>query len=205
MATERAESFITETLERFEGAGRRKGYVPMYRGEVIGNSGVTIGTGVDLGQHTQEALQSMGVPATLVGVLVPYLGLKRSAAVAKLRQLPLELSAEAVVALDKAVIGHFIQTTELRFNKAVQKVNARAGKELLFAARPKEVQAVAVSLAYQLGFTGFPRCCFCGFVPAVQTGQQRCGLFWQWWKCPPRCCCGKGPYPLRPLWEKIAN
>jgi hypothetical protein len=44
-------------------------------------SGVTIGTGVDLGQQSSSSLTDMGVPAALVQRFKPYLGLKTEAAV----------------------------------------------------------------------------------------------------------------------------
>ena len=160
----RADAFITEILERFEGAGRRRGYVPLQQGRkgqeqtarVMGNSGVTIGTGVDLGQHSREALEQMGVPATIIGALVPYLGLQKEAALAKLQTCPLVLAEDAVLALDRAVIGHFITRMEERCNRAVQGFSGKR-RPACFADRAKEVQAVLVSLAYHLGFGGFPR------------------------------------------------
>ena len=152
----RADSYIRKILERFEGAGRKRGYVPMQQGRVLGNSGVTIGTGVDLGQRTRKELEQMRVPATIIGALVPYLGLQKEAAIAKLNTCPLVLAEDAVAALDEAVIGHCITRMEMRFDLTVQSL-ANPPRPGLFAERPREVQAVLVSLAYHLGFGGFPR------------------------------------------------
>ena len=152
----RADAYIRKTVERFEGAGRKRGYVPMQQGRVLGNSGVTIGTGVDLGQHSREELEQMGVPVTIIGALVSYLGLQQEAAVAKLNTCPLVLAEDAVAALDRAVIGHCITRMEMRFDHTVQSL-ASLPRPGFFAERPKEVQAVLVSLAYPLGFGGFPR------------------------------------------------
>ena len=144
--------FITEILGNFEGAARRKGYIPARGGRVLGHSGVTIGTGVDLGQHSHEELAAMGVPLTVLGVLVPYLGLKQEAAQRRLADLPLTLSPESVHALDQAVIRHFIARVERLFDQRA----ALCGRAF-FSERSREVQAVAVSLCYQLGPKGCPR------------------------------------------------
>ena len=144
--------FITETLGTFEGAAKCRGYVPAHAGKALGNSGVTIGTGVDLGQHTAEGLAAMRVPHSVIGLLVPYLGLQKEAAQKRLKTLPLILSPESVHALDQAVTKHFIDTVERIFDHRA----ARCGASF-FADRPRQVQAVAVSLCYQLGPKGCPR------------------------------------------------
>lgn len=142
--------YITSFLHQVEGKAITKGYVPKKNGQVIANSGVTIGTGVDLGQQTADGLSAMGVPSSIIGFLVPYLGLRREAAVNKLSALPLVLSSDAVAILDSAVFKYYINKTALLFNK-------QAGQSL-FAGRPKQVQAVAVSLCYQFGSPGhFPK------------------------------------------------
>ena len=73
-------NYIRAILERFEGKGIARGYVPMKNGEVLGVSGVTIATGVDLGQQTGAGLLDMGVPHAVVKKLLPYIGLKKAAA-----------------------------------------------------------------------------------------------------------------------------
>ena len=78
-----AYDYIREVLSRFEGAGRTRGYVPCDKtGRPLGASGVTIGTGVDLGQQTGAGLLDMGVPHAVVKKLLPYIGLKKEAALA---------------------------------------------------------------------------------------------------------------------------
>lgn len=143
-------SYISSVLANFEGSGLCRGYIPTQNGKIIGNSGVTIGTGVDLGQQTRDGLIAMGVPATIVGCLVPYLGLRGEAALAKLNKVPLTLSADAIQKLDQAIIKSYIDNTVRYFNKS--KLCVRP-----FTSCPKEVQAVTASLAYQLGLRGFPR------------------------------------------------
>lgn len=148
-------AFIIDFLRRHENRPPDfkpvlRGYVPQSGGQVIGNSGVTVSTGLDLGQQTKESLLKMGIPQTVCGVLFPYVGLRRDAAVAKLAALPLILSLDAAEAVDRAVIGSYIREVQERFDRA-----ASAGSK--FADRPQEVQAALVSLRYQLGFGGCPK------------------------------------------------
>ena len=139
----RNDTYIRSVLEHFEGKGLVRGYIPRDKsGAVLGQSGVTIGTGVDLGQQTREGLIAMGVPVSIVQKFLPYLGRKKDAAAQSLATRPLELSREEVAILDERVAFKYISDTEWRFDR-----NA-AHK---FADRPREVQAVAVSLEYQLG------------------------------------------------------
>lgn len=135
--------YIISFLRQVEGGSIAEAYVPISKGQPIQNSGVTLGTGVDLGQQSEEGLLKMGLPSRLVGLLKPYLGLKREAAVAKIRVQPLRLNAHDLKILDSSVIGHYIRQTSQHFDH-------EAGKEA-FAQRPKELQAVATSLHYQLG------------------------------------------------------
>ena len=133
-----ATEYIIEILSQYEGKAIRKGYVPCKDGVPMGASGVTIGTGFDLGQQTEKSLWALGLPKALHEKLVPYLGKKKTAAVEFLKSNPLELTGEEVAAIDKAVHEIYIMETERLF-----------GDHLYRA--PKQVQAVAVSLHYQFG------------------------------------------------------
>ena len=58
------------------------GYVPMGSdGNVQGQSGVTVGNGVDLGAQSAEKLRALGVDENTIKVLSPYFGKKRQDAV----------------------------------------------------------------------------------------------------------------------------
>jgi hypothetical protein len=130
--------YITEILGRFEGKAIAKGYVPCKNGVPLGASGVTIGTGLDLGQQTEGSVKALNLPVEVYVRLVPYLGLKRQAALDALRIKPLVLSPEEVHTLDRAVHNKYIAETAALFGPG-------------FEEAPKEVQAVAVSLHYQFG------------------------------------------------------
>jgi hypothetical protein len=135
--------YIVMILERLEGK-LRSGYVPCKNGEPLGASGVTIGTGIDLGQQSEASLASWELPAVLADKLRPYLGLKKTDAVNFLKSHPLELSDIEVTDLDRAVHEKYIKETAImfgadRFNEA-----------------PQQAQAVAVSLHYQFGTPSRP-------------------------------------------------
>ena len=137
-------SYIRTTLERFEGKGLTRGYVPCDKaGRPLGVSGVTIGTGVDLGQQTALGLLDMGVPFEIVDKLRPYFGYKKQDAKAVLRERPLVLSAAEIEALDSAVIGRYVRDIAARYNKDKPSVP--------FADIPPQAQAVIVSILYQRG------------------------------------------------------
>ena len=133
-------AYIRIVLERFEGKGIAKGYVPADKsGKAFGASGVTVATGVDLGQQTKEGLAAMGIPAAVISRLAPYLGAKREEAQYLLAREPLHLTQEEVDVIDRAVHAKYIDQAAGLFGRDA------------FEAAPREVQAVAVSLHYQFG------------------------------------------------------
>jgi len=142
--------FINEVLALFEGSAYTKGYIPCSggtyyggtepdKGEPLGASGVTIATGVDLGQQTSTGLRAMGLSLETLAVLTPYIGLKKQYAVQRLKEKPLTITQEQVKEIDDAVHKTYIADAARKF-----------GQER-FEAAPKEAQAVAVSLCYQFG------------------------------------------------------
>jgi hypothetical protein len=132
--------YIIEVLGRFEGKALRKGYVPCDKqGVPLGASGVTVGTGFDLGQQTAADLRALGLPESLRAKLEKYLGLKKEAALALVDRQPLNLDQAEVEKLDKAVHEKYINETAGLFGRAA------------FDQAPKQAQAVAVSLHYQFG------------------------------------------------------
>ena len=78
-----------------EGEIKTAGYIPKYKsGKVIGISGVTIGRGVDLGQHSAVDLKRAGFTNDLIKRFKPYLGLKKEAAQKALSKKPLNISSD---------------------------------------------------------------------------------------------------------------
>lgn len=145
--------YIRTILAIFEGNGITRGYVPCDKAGVpLGASGVTIGTGVDLGQQTGTGLLDMNVPFELVRKFTPYLGLKRGAAQDALKRQPLILTGAEVSTLDAAVIRRYVRDIAAKYDRD-HPVQA-------FAAIPREAQAVVVSLLYQRGLNSpskFPK------------------------------------------------
>ena len=93
-------------LSQYEGGSQKKAYVPWSEKTAKGNSsGVTIGSGFDLGQRKRpDELRAMGLPESLVQKFAPYLGKKRSDAVKFLRDHPLTLSEDETNILNRCIL-----------------------------------------------------------------------------------------------------
>ena len=91
-------------IQSVEGRARSRGYVPSSKrtGKPLGRSGVTVGTGFDLGQHDAADLRRLGLDRRLIAVLQPYLRRQGNSAAVLLKKRPLELSTGEVTALDRA-------------------------------------------------------------------------------------------------------
>ncbi len=123
-------------------AEKLDGYVPK-----AGDSGVTIGAGVDLGQRSAGEL-SMGLPLALADRLRPYLGLHGAAAVAALQAKPLHVSKEEAAQLDNWARG-------LITDPLARHYQTTAG--FPFSSLPSAAQTVIASVSYQYGAT-WARC-----------------------------------------------
>ena len=150
---------IRAFLATVEGKQQTQGYIPCdlvgggtanYRGgpnperyKPMGVSGVTLGTGVDLGQTDAATLMKIGVSAATVNSLRPYLEQSGPAAVGVLHRLPLTVNQAVAEELDAAMIGHHISKIAAYYDAAVA-ANA-------FAGLPWQAQAVIVSIQYQRG------------------------------------------------------
>lgn len=112
-------------------------------GEPVGQSGVTIGAGLDLGQQGEADLRRMGLDSELIGIFRPYLGKKRQDAVAALGNAPLAINESQCDAVNRAVHGDYIRRAADLYDRNTESRS--------FADQPQEAQAVIVSLFYQLG------------------------------------------------------
>lgn len=115
-------------------------YVPNKRGEVIGNSGPTIGAGVDLGQRNFEDLN--GLPTDLIEKLKPYLGLKRQEALDFVKSNPLTLSDEEIT-----TINQWAKRKETE--KLIE--NWNRDSDVPFESLTPEQATVVASVLYQYG------------------------------------------------------
>lgn len=129
---------VDSFIETQEGGQKLQAYtLPKSKG-----SGVTVGTGFDLGQHSVQDLRNMDIPETLVSKLGKYTGKTGDDARAILRVKPLTLSQEDADALDKASRQ---QTKE----RLASSFHATTGTSI--DSLPKEGQIVLHSLAYNFG------------------------------------------------------
>lgn len=151
---------IVEFLWEVEGKRKLVGYVPCYEGNYngsrkpdgytpMGASGVTIGTGVDLGQTDAVELRGYGLGARAVQIYEPYLGRRRVAALDALYKRPLQVSESVAIETDQAVHGGYLRTYVI---PAYDKASPVPFKEL-----PWQAQAVVMSLCYQKGCGGVRR------------------------------------------------
>ncbi len=89
---------------KWEGGQHLHGYIPWYPGDVNNISGVTIGTGNDLGAASLTDLERFSrlkpAPPGLIEKIRPYIGLKMQAACNKLSDMPLVVTPEEVEWLD---------------------------------------------------------------------------------------------------------
>jgi hypothetical protein len=119
------------------------GYVPNNGGEVIGQSGLTVAAGVDIGQMGRSEFNNL--PMSVFGreVLLPFVGLRGDEA---LRMLERHRGAKITVADGEAISNYM-------FNRVIN-----GAKEYWqnFDALPENAQIVLVSLAYNLGLKGSP-------------------------------------------------
>jgi hypothetical protein len=138
-------------LTRLEGSVSC-GYVPTHRrgprkGEAIGQSGVTIGVGCDLGGRCEADLRRLGLPCELVDKLRPYLGKRRREAQQVLASRPLRLSDAEAALLSAAIADEIFARLAARYDRAVADVpGARLFHEL-----PWQAQTAIASVAYQYG------------------------------------------------------
>lgn len=144
-----------------EGPQQLRGYIPChnknggtanYRGPesgkpedftAMGVSGVTIATGVDLGQTDARTLAGGGLNDGIACMLLPYLGLCRDAAIRKLHALPLTVSPDTAQDLDAVTHGIHARRIAAHYDSA--------GPAALFADLPWQAQAAVFSLLYQRG------------------------------------------------------
>ena len=98
--TLRREAHCWNFIREREGFRPKAYYVQDNSGRAFPNSGVTVGTGFDLGRRTSDELLAMGIDGGLVTKLTPYLGKRGNAAKDILDQRPLTLSQREASTLD---------------------------------------------------------------------------------------------------------
>lgn len=133
-------------IEELEGSGILNGYVPLDKdGLPIGKSGVTVATGVDLGQLDRTNLVRLlkDKSFNLIQKLLPYVGVTGESAVHALIRKPLTLTQDEAETLAE-IVRERIKKDLVFYWEIYEGV----GK---FEALPAQAQTVLYSLAYNFG------------------------------------------------------
>lgn len=126
-------------IAALEGGAMTRGYVP---DAANSKSGVTVGTGFDLGQRGVQDLQALNLPADLLRRLTPYLGLTGLKAKQFLVDQPLSISSAEAELIDEAYKAPFVDRLAAAYTRA-------SGVD--FAQLPAPMQTVIASVAFQYG------------------------------------------------------
>lgn len=133
---------IDFTFLRKEEGRVRIGYVPTDKNGVIGKSGVTVASGVDLGQRTPEQIKALDLSTELKNKLIPYAAKRMGEATKYLAQNPLVLTWEEIDELDCSIIGKDIGFTVAIYDK---------DSKVKFDSIPWQAQTVLASLCWNFG------------------------------------------------------
>ncbi len=109
---------IDWTFIRAEEGFETTGYVPRVGRSTVpdANSGVTIGTGFDLGMRDAAELRRMGIPQAMITRLTPYLGLQGANAQAALNRNALVLTEREANTLDAIMRGRKAESVATTYN-----------------------------------------------------------------------------------------
>lgn len=111
-------------------------------GNALGQSGVTLPGGIDLGQQDLAGLTAAGLTTSELGPLQPFMGLRGKAAITKLAQSPLQVSPEFATKLSQQVMNRDVARLEKQFNLASNQK---------FSDLPDSFQTVLTSVHHQFG------------------------------------------------------
>ena len=125
------------------------GYVPISNttGQVLGQSGVTVGSGVDLGSRTSASLRAIGVSQHITDQLEPYFGLKTDRAACAAIELPLRLSCSDAQALTQLVKDEVVSEVQQRYEQD----RDRQSDADAFTSLPRGIRTAIVDVWFQFG------------------------------------------------------
>ena len=124
-----------------EGKGKEQGYVPKDKNnKPDSNSGVTIGTGIDLKMKNRKYFEDLNIDEDIIKKLEPFFGLKGLEADVKAKNL--NLSTEQIAKLDLAVKKDYS-------NRIITQYEKDSGKR--FENLTDAQQTVLISVAFQHG------------------------------------------------------
>lgn len=119
------------------------GIVPKENGNILGQSGVTVGNGVDLGSKTVQQLKDLGVAQDIIDKLTPYLGKQRQAAADYLKDHPLSLTQKQAEDLSNIFLQESAKEVADRFNSD--------SKVSRFSDLPGNTKTVLADIYHQYG------------------------------------------------------
>jgi len=132
-----------------EGGQVLTGYVPNAEGS---KSGVTIGTGIDLGQRSEKDIDGLAISADLKAALKPYCGKTAKDATDYLKKNPLKITEADATSLDKAIKQPLLDRLIAAYDAAVDKANANDHcSRVHFDDLPQSVQTALASANFQYG------------------------------------------------------
>ena len=142
-----------ELIKEFEGAAVTEGYVPMRDGEALESSGVTIASGFDIGQRSENDLWDLNLGAELTECLTPYANLRGEAAVEAINRNPLTVTDEDAEVIDEVVHARFERRVERKWNES---------SNIYWTELSDRQQTIVMSVTYQYG-----------------SPWRRCPTFWR--------------------------
>lgn len=127
-----------------------KPYVPMRGGKAVQQSGVTVGTGVDLGAQSEAKLRRLGVSDEIIEKLKPFFGKKQDKAIKALENNPdVILEDDEVLELDRAIKSYTLRQVKSWYNK-----DNKLGQD--WGDLSDRQQTVVLSVFYNHGLDGAP-------------------------------------------------
>jgi Bacterial toxin homologue of phage lysozyme, C-term len=160
-------------ISQLEGGRRLMGYVSCPES---GEKGVTIATGIDLGNYSSSAIDAMAVSDELKTKLKRYAGLKGEAAATALDGQPLGLTSAEAEALDEAAKKPIVQQLAASYDAAVLDKEGLVPFKML----PEAAQTVIASVALKYGpdlparFPRFWQCVCAQDWPAAVAELEQC-------------------------------
>lgn len=128
-----------EFISQREGGQQTQGYVPAVG---TSQSGVTVGTGVDIGQMSVTDIENLDISQALKTKLEPYAGFTGQNAVAYLANNPLTVTPDEANALDQSVMKGIVDSVARSYDDASSE---------RFSDLPSEAKTVIADLATQYG------------------------------------------------------
>lgn len=130
-------------IHTLEGKAILKGYIPLNRdGTVMGKSGVTICSGLDLGNYGREGILGLKLSKPLENKLLPYTAYTKEIALEFLKKNPLSITKGECDEITEKLQNRFCKELESLYN---------SHSKIEFSKIPPAAQTVIMSVFYQYG------------------------------------------------------